>query len=195
MQNMFLSADITFRYGYNFFKYFYIVINESHQDVSIDDVIKSTYNACLEFVDKDYRGAKIVGDKQKSDKPKEKSAKTTKLVEHLKSKFPGEPAKVGKITGALKRSRNFKVEDLEKMLVDGKDDGIEFVNSKIQEAQDGMNFKSEIAIEVTAEDGANADVLKKLENLKIENEGLKKITNDLKAKVLGLEIRIASLEK
>ena len=58
-----------------------------------------------------------------------------------------------------------------------------------------MNFKSEIAIEVTAEDGANADVLKKLENLKIENEGLKKITNDLKAKVLGLEIRIASLEK
>jgi hypothetical protein len=171
------------------------VINENHQDVSIDDVIKSTYNACLEFVDKDYRGAKIVGDKQKSDKPKEKSAKTTKLVEHLKSKFPGEPAKVGKITGALKRSRNFKVEDLEKMLVDGKDDGIEFVNSKIQEAQDGMNLKSEIAIEVTAEDGANADVLKKLENLKIENEGLKKITNDLKAKVLELEIRIASLEK
>ena len=83
------------------------MINENHQDVSIDDVIKSTYNACLEFVDKDYRGAKIVGDKQKSDKPKEKSAKTTKLVEHLKSKFPGEPAKVGKITGALKRSRNF----------------------------------------------------------------------------------------
>ena len=171
------------------------MINENHQDVSIDDVIKSTYNACLEFMDKDYRGAKIVGDKQKSDKPKEKSTKTTKLVEHLKSKFPGEPAKVGKITGALKRSRNFKVEDLEKMLVDGKDDGIEFVNSKIQEAQDGMNLKSEIAIEVTAEDGANADVLKKLENLKIENEGIKKITNDLKAKVLELEIRIASLEK
>ena len=32
-------------------------------------------------------------------------------------------------------------------------------------------------------------------NLKIENESLKKITNDLKAKVLEIEIRIASLEK
>ena len=159
------------------------MINENHQDVSIDDVIKSTYNAGLEFVDKDYR----------SEKPKEKSVKTTKLVQLLKSQFPGE--KVGKITGALKRSTDFKTEDLEKMLVDGKDDGIEFVNSKIQEAQDGMNFKSEIDIEVKAEDGANADVLKKLENLKIENEGLKKITNDLKAKILELEIRIASLEK
>ena len=170
------------------------MINETHQDVSIDDVIKSAYVACLEFMDKDYRGAKIVGDKQKSDKSKEKSVKTTKLVEHLKIKFPGEPAKVGKITGALKRSRDFKIEDLEKMLVDGKDDGIEFVNAKIQEAQDGMNFKSEIAIEVTAEDASSADVLKKLEKLKIENEGLKKITNDLKAMVLELEIRIASLE-
>merc|ERR1719350_279447 len=157
-------------------------------------VIKSTYDACLEFMDKDYRGAKIVGDKQKSDKSKEKSVKTTKLVEHLKSKFPGEPAKVGKITGALKRSRDFKIEDLEKMLVDGKEDGIEFVNAKIQEAQDGMNFKSEIAIEVTAEDASSAVVLKRLEKLKIENEDLKKITNDLKAMVLELEIRIASLE-
>ena len=197
MQKM--SADITIsRLGKGIiFSNFYIVINETHQDVSIDDVIKSTYDACkkLEFVDKDYRGAKIVGDKQKSDKPKEKSVKTTKLVEHLKSMFPGEPAKVGKITGALKRTRDFKIEDLEKMLLDGKDDGIEFVNAKIKEAQDGMNFKSEIATEVTAEDGASFDVLKKLENLKIENESLKKITNDLKAKVLEIEIRIASLEK
>ena len=197
-----MSADITISRlvkDINFSN-FYIVINETHQDVSIDDVIKSTYNACLEFVDKDYRGAKIVGDKQKSDKPKDKSVKTTKLVELLKSKFPGEPAndvnaKVGRITGSLKRSRDFKIEDLEKMLVDGKDDGIEFVNGKIQEAQDGMNFKPEIAIEVTAEDAASAYVLKKLENLKIENEGLKKITNDLKAMVFELEIRIVSLEK
>ena len=120
--------------------------------------------------------------------------KTTKLVELLRSQFPGEPAKVGRILGTLKRSRYFKTEDLEKMLVDGKDDGIEFVNAKIQEAQDGMNFKSEIAVEVTAEDAARADVLKKLEKLRIENEGLKKITNDLKAMVLDLEIRIASLE-
>ena len=161
--------------------------DSTHQDASIDDVIKSTYDACLEFVDKDYR--------HKSEKLKEISVKTTKLDQLLKSQFPGKPAKIGRITGALKRSRDFKTEDLEKMLVDGKDDGIEFVNSKIQEAQDGMNFKSEIAIEVKAEDGANADVLKKLENLKVENEGLKKITNDLKAKVLEIEIRIASLEK
>ena len=188
-----MSADITI--SPMIFSNFYIVINETHQDVSIDDVIKSTYDACLEFMDKDYRGAKIVGDKQKSDKPKEKSVKTTKLVEHLKSMFPGEPAKVGKITGALKRTRDFKIEDLEKMLLDGKDDGIEFVNAKIKVALDGMNFNSEIATEVTAEDGASFDVLKKLENLKIENEGLKKITNDLKAKVLEIEIRIASLEK
>ena len=190
-----MSADITI--SPIIFSNFYIVINETHQDVSIDDVIKSTYVACkkLEFVDKDYRGAKIVGDKQKSDKPKEKSVKTTKLVEHLKSMFPGEPAKVGKITGALKRTRDFKIEDLEKMLLDGKDDGIEFVNAKIKVALDGMNFNSEIATEVTAEDGARVDVLKKLENLKIENEGLKKITNDLKAQVLEIEIRIASLEK
>ena len=140
------------------------MINETHQDVSIDDVIKSAYVACLEFMDKDYRGAKIVGDKQKSDKSKEKSVKTTKLVEHLKSKFPGEPAKVGKITGALKRSRDFKIEDLEKMLVDGTDDGIEFVKAKIQEAQkmqDDKNVKSEIM----TEDAASADVLEKLENL------------------------------
>ena len=170
MQKM--SADITISRLVKgiIFSNFYIVINETHQDVSIDDVIKSTYDACkkLEFVDKDYRGAKIVGDKQKSDKPKEKSVKTTKLVEHLKSMFPGEPAKVGKITGALKRTRDFKIEDLEKMLLDGKDDGIEFVNAKIKEALDGMNFNSEIATEVTAEDGASFDVLKKLENLKIE---------------------------
>ena len=184
---------------------FCTVINErdsTPKDASIDDVIKSTYDACncLEYVDKNYIGAKSVGDEQKSGKAIKKSVKTTKLVELLKSQFAGEPEKVvkekvGRLTGALKRSRDFKIEDLEKMLVDGKDDGIEFVNGKIQEAQDGMNFKSEIAIEVTAEDAASADVLKKLENLKIENEGLKKITNDLKAMVLELEIRIVSLEK
>ena len=105
------------------------MIEETHHYASIDDVIKSTYDACLEFVDKDYRGARIIAQKS------EKSVKTTKLVQLLKSQFPGEPAKVGKITGALKRSRDFKTEDLEKMLVDGKDDGIEFVNAKIQDAQ------------------------------------------------------------
>ena len=157
-----MSADITIsRFSKDInFPTFYIVTNErdsTHQDVSIDDVIKSTYDACLQFVDKDYRGAKNVGDKQKSDKVKEKSVKTTKLVELLKTRFPGEPEKVGRITGALKRSRNFKIEDLEKMLVDGKDDGIEFVKAKIQEVQemqDGKNFKTEIM----AEDAASADV-------------------------------------
>ena len=176
------------------------MINErdsTHQDVSIDDVIKSTYDACLEFVDKNYRGAKSVGDRQKSDKAKEKSMKTTKLVELLKSMFPGEPEKVGRITGALKKSKDVKIEDLEKMLVDGKD-GIEFVKVKIQEAQkmqDGKNFKSEVAAEIVDEDAASVDALEKLEKLKIENEGLKKITNDLKAMIHKIEIRIASLEK
>jgi hypothetical protein len=194
-----MSADITIsRFSKDInFPTFYIVTNErdsTHQDVSIDDVIKSTYDACLQFVDKDYRGAKNVGDKQKSDKVKEKSVKTTKLVELLKTRFPGEPEKVGRITGALKRSRNFKIEDLEKMLVDGKDDGIEFVKAKIQEVQemqDGKNFKTEIM----AEDAASADVFEKLEDIKIGNEGLKKTINDLKAMILKLEIRIASLEK
>ena len=194
-----MSADITIsRFSKDInFPTFYIVTNErdsTHQDVSIDDVIKSTYDACLQFVDKDYRGAKNVGDKQKSDKVKEKSVKTTKLVELLKTRFPGEPEKVGRITGALKRSRNFKIEDLEKMLVDGKDDSIEFVKAKIQEVQemqDGKNFKTEIM----AEDAASADVFEKLEDIKIGNEGLKKTINDLKAMILKLEIRIASLEK
>ena len=124
-----MSADITI--SPIIFSNFYIVINETHQDVSIDDVIKSTYVACkkLEFVDKDYKGAKSVGDKPKSGKAKEKPAKTPKLFELLKRQFPGEPEKVGRIMGTLKR------EDLEKMLVDGKDDDIEFVKAKIQEAQ------------------------------------------------------------
>jgi len=50
------------------------------------------------------------------------------------------------------------------MLVDGKDDGIEFVKAKIQEAQkmqDDKNVKSEIM----TEDAASADVLENLENL------------------------------
>ena len=49
-------------------------------------------------------------------------------------------------------------------LVDGNDDGIEFVKAKIQEAQkmqDDKNVKSEIM----TEDAASADVLEKLENL------------------------------
>ena len=150
----------------------FIVMNErdsTPQDASIDDVIKSTYDACLKFVDKDYKGAKNVGDKSKSGKAKEKPVSTPKLVELLKSQFPGEPkkvlnAKVGKITGTLKTSKDFKIEDLEKMLVDGKGDDIEFVKAKIQEAQkmqDEKNVKSEIM----TEDAASADGLEKLEIL------------------------------
>ena len=150
----------------------FIVMNErdsTPQDASIDDVIKSTYDACLKFVDKDYKGAKSVGDKPKSGKAKEKPVSTPKLVELLKSQFPGEPkkvlnAKVGKITGTLKTSKDFKIEDLEKMLVDGKGDDIEFVKAKIQEAQkmqDEKNVKSEIM----TEDAASADGLEKLEIL------------------------------
>ena len=157
------------------------MINErdsTPQDASIDDVIKATYDACLVFVDKIYKGAKSVGDTPKSGKAKEKPMSTPKLVELLKRQFPGEPkkvlnAKVGKITGALRRSRDFKIEDLEKMLVDGTDDGIEFVKAKIQEAQkmqDDKNVKSEIM----TEDAASPDVFENLENLKTENEGLKK---------------------
>ena len=130
------------------------MINErdsTPQDANIDDVIKSTYDACLKFVDKDYKGAKSVGDKPKSGKAKEKPAKTPKLFELLKRQFPGEPEKVGRIMGTLNR------ENLEKMLVDGKDDDIEFVKAKIQEAQkmqDDKNVKSEIM----TEDAASADV-------------------------------------
>ena len=132
------------------------------QDASIDDVKKATYDACLVFVDKIYKGAKSVGDKPKSGKAKEKPAGTPKLIELLKSQFPEEPkkvlnAKVGKITGTLRTSKDFKIEDLEKMLVDGKDDDIEFVKSKIQEAQkiqDDKNVKSEIM----TDHAASADV-------------------------------------
>jgi len=43
--------------------------------------------------------------------------------------------------------------------------------------------------------GAGDGVLKKLEDLELENKDLKKVTNDLKAMVLKLENRVASLEK
>ena len=130
------------------------------QDASIDNVIKSTYDACLEFVDKDYKGAKSVGDKPKSGKAKEKPASTPKLIELLKSQFPEEPelnAKVGKIMGTLRTSKDFKTEDLEKMLVDGTGDDIEFVKAKIQEAQKMQDDKT-VKSEIISEDAASADV-------------------------------------
>ena len=152
-----MSADITISHlgMYINSPNFCIVMNErdsNPQGVSIDDVIKSTYDACLEFVDKNYGGAN--SNNQKSGK--------AKLVELLKNQFPGEPKKVlnekvGRIKGALKRSKDFKIEDLEKMLVDGKEDDIEFVKAKIQEAQkmlDDKNVKSKIM----TEDAASADV-------------------------------------
>lgn len=43
--------------------------------------------------------------------------------------------------------------------------------------------------------GANADVVKKLKDLEIENKNLKKVTDDLKSMVLKLENRVAALEK
>jgi len=43
--------------------------------------------------------------------------------------------------------------------------------------------------------GAGDGVLKKLKDLELENKDLKKVTNDLKAMVLKLENRVASLEK
>jgi len=43
--------------------------------------------------------------------------------------------------------------------------------------------------------GANADVVKKLKDLEIENKNLKKVTDDLKSMVLKLENRVAVLEK
>merc|ERR1711935_531593 len=43
--------------------------------------------------------------------------------------------------------------------------------------------------------GASADVLKKLKDLELENEDLKKVTSDLKAMVLKLEGRVAAIEK
>merc|ERR1711953_1059652 len=43
--------------------------------------------------------------------------------------------------------------------------------------------------------GANADVVKKLKDLEIENKNLKKVTEDLKSMVLKLENRVAALEK
>jgi len=139
------------------------VINErdsTPQDANIDDVIKSTYDACLKFVDKVFKEAKSVGDKPKSGKTKEKPASTPKLIELLKSQFPEEPelnAKVGKIMGTLKKSKDVKIEDLEKVLADGKEDNIELVKAKIQEVQkmqDDKNVKSEIM----TDHAASADV-------------------------------------
>lgn len=43
--------------------------------------------------------------------------------------------------------------------------------------------------------GASADVVKKLNDLELENKNLKQVTNDLKAMVLKLENRVAALEK
>ena len=110
------------------------------QDASIDDVIKATYDACLEFVDKDYKGAKSVGDKPKSGKAKEKPAKTPKLFELLKRQFPGEPEKVGRIMGTLKR------EDLEKMLVDGKDDDIDLADDSQPERLRSHQLSSAVLV-------------------------------------------------
>ena len=62
--NFSMLADITFSHLgiYNNSPNF-LVINErdsTPQDASIDDVIKSTYDASLEFLDKNYKGVSKV---------------------------------------------------------------------------------------------------------------------------------------
>lgn len=112
-----------------------LVINESASipvDGTIDDLTKVAYESCSEFLDQKYKAKNR--NKEKSDKPKGKPVKKAKLVSLLKSEFPNNPAYVGRIIGKLSNVEEFNIEELEKMLEEGKEEDVEIVKKKIQEA-------------------------------------------------------------
>ena len=180
-----------------------IVIYESDSTIQsatddINAVIQCAYKACLKFVGKNYKGPKSAKDKQKSDRSKEKSVKIFPLVKLLESMFPEKLEKVGRITGYLKGSKDFKIEDLVKMLTltEGTD-GLEFVKGKIKEAEEALETKNEKNSNAdTAQEtsGTSFNVGEKLEKLQLENFDLKTVLSDLKNNIENLEMRVISLE-
>jgi len=67
--------------------------------------------------------------------------------------------------------------------------------AEIAKARQHIKNSLECVDGIEAMAGGAGDVLKKLKDLELENKDLKKVTNDLKAMVLKLENRVASLEK